>query len=355
MSKPARSNRPAGGAGSPSGVARKDSGAESSGESASPSDELRLLLDWHHVGCVIGKGGATVRQIREDSGCHLNIIAPSPNAPSPQQIDRIVTVRGSIEQATKAIYLIAQTIAARAAERRRTGQDAGEQRGRSGSNADAADGSTAIKLLVHRAAVGAVIGKGGASIRDLQASTGARIQVSSEALGNSTDKTVTISGTPEVLENAVRRVLTMLTDSPLRAGTKTVHFVPGPTYFDYDASGAGAAVNVNPANGAVTGTGPISIQKIAIPTICAGCVIGRGGTIIRSLREQSGTNISIADPDPATPDERVVTITGTPGGIQTAVYLIRQCVESYVPPQQQGGEEENQGEEQQGEEAKQEQ
>jgi hypothetical protein len=32
-------------------------------------------------------------------------------------------------------------------------------------------------------------------------------------------------------------------------------------------------------------------------------------SIIRDLRAQSGTNISIADPDPATPDERVVTIT----------------------------------------------
>lgn len=347
MSKPARSTRPAGSQQAPrkSDDAAAAAASSSSGD-ASGGDELRLLLDWHHVGCVIGKGGATVRQIREDSGCQLNIIAPAPNAPSPQQIDRICTIKGSIEQETKAIYLIAQTIAARAAERRRSGADSGE-RGRSNSNADAADGSTAIKLLVHRAAVGAVIGKGGASIRDLQASTGARIQVSSEALGNSTDKTVTISGTPEVLETAVRRVLTMLAESPLRSGTKTVHFVPGPTYFDYDAQ-----AGTNPANGTVTGTGPISIQKIAIPTICAGCVIGRGGTIIRSLREQSGTNISIADPDPATPDERVVTITGTPGGIQTAVYLIRQCVESYVPPQQGGEQEEQQGEEQQGEENK---
>merc|ERR1712226_50807 len=75
-------------------------------------------------------------------------------------------------------------------------------------------------------------------------------------------------------------------------------------------------------------------QKIAIPTICAGCVIGKGGAVIRDLRAQSGTNISIADADPTNPNERVVTLTGTPQGIQTAIYLIRQLVEQYQPPQQ---------------------
>jgi hypothetical protein len=59
---------------------------------------------------------------------------------------------------------------------------------------------------------------GGDAIRQTQAKTGARIQVSSEPLGNSTDKTVTISGTPEVVETAVRKVLTQLAEleSPLK-------------------------------------------------------------------------------------------------------------------------------------------
>lgn len=79
---------------------------------------------------------------------------------------------------------------------------------------------------------------------------------------------------------------------------------------------------------------PANTQKIAIPTICAGCVIGKGGAVIRDLRAQSGTNISIADADPTNPNERVVTLTGTPQGIQTAIYLIRQLVEQYQPPAQ---------------------
>lgn len=300
------------------------------------------MIDWHHVGGIIGKGGASVKSIREDSGCAINIIAPPPNAPNPQQIDRIMTVKGSVDQASRAIYLIALNMQQRAAERKAMGGEAASaERGR---NKDLADGSVAVKLLVHRAAVGAIIGKGGESIKTTQSDTGARIQVSAEPLPHSTDKSVTISGTPEVVQSAVHRVLSQLAESPLRSGTKTVHFVPGPHYYgEYHDASQGAPAG---AAASAQGAGPISIQKIAIPTICAGCVIGRGGSIIRSLREQSGTNISIADPDPATPDERVVTITGVAAGIQTAVYLIRQCVESYQPPAQ-GMEEENAEQQQQ--------
>jgi heterogeneous nuclear rnp K-like protein 2 len=76
---------------------------------------------------------------------------------------------------------------------------------------------------------------------------------------------------------------------------------------------------------------PVS-QKIAIRTVCSGCVLGKGGSIIKELRAQSGTNISLADPDPETPNERIVTITGPPSNIQHAIYLIREAVEKYVPP-----------------------
>lgn len=54
--------------------------------------------------------------------------------------------------------------------------------------------------------------------------------------------------------------------------------------------------------------------------------------MIRDLRAQSGTNISISDADATNPNERVVTLTGTPTGIQTAIFLIRQLVEQYNPP-----------------------
>ena len=72
--------------------------------------------------------------------------------------------------------------------------------------------------------------------------------------------------------------------------------------------------------------------RVAIPTVCSGCVLGKGGGIIKELRAQSGTNISLADPDAAAPNERVVTITGSSAAIGRAFMLIREAVEKYVPP-----------------------
>merc|ERR1712194_911434 len=73
-------------------------------------------------------------------------------------------------------------------------------------------------------------------------------------------------------------------------------------------------------------------EKIVIPTVCAGTVIGKGGSIIREIKMQSATNVSVAAPEPTAPNDRVVSITGPAQGIQTAIFLIRQRVESYQPP-----------------------
>jgi len=209
-------------------------------------------------------------------------------------------------------------------------------------NPESLSESTSVRFLVHRSAVGAVIGKAGAVIKETQSDSGARVQVSNEPLPQSTEKTVTISGTPEQIEHAALRILTQLRDNPLRSGTKVFPYVPGQPLYAQPPSYApphyGQPVlypSVHPAPTYIapltTSTQPPSTQKIAIPTVCAGCVIGKGGSVIRDLRAQSATNISIADPDPNAHTERVVTISGTPQGIQTAVYLIRQLVEQYQP------------------------
>jgi len=191
--------------------------------------------------------------------------------------------------------------------------------------------------------VGAIIGKAGVAIKETQSQTGARIQISHEPLPSSTEKTVTITGTPDAIHKAVSRVLTQLAQNPLKSSTKVYPFVPGQHLFPQfglsppHAGGYGAPQlplypSLPPPNIYSIGAhAPTSTQKIAIPTVCAGCVIGKGGSVIRDLRAQSGTNISIADPESNNPSERVVTLTGSAQGIQTAVYLIRQLVEQYQP------------------------
>lgn len=120
---------------------------------------------------------------------------------------------------------------------------------------------------------------------------------------------------------------------PLKASTKYYNYTPGQRAAVYMSPYASRQLTPSvfaPSVASALSSLPQSVQKIAIPTVCAGCVIGRNGAVIRELRLQSCAQISIADPAEE-PQERVVTITGTHQSIQTAVYLIRQLVEQFNP------------------------
>jgi len=307
----------------------RDTGKKSSDKESKEeaTQEIRTLIDNHQVGGIIGKGGSNVKKVRDETGAFVSIL----KAEFRNVQERIMVLKGTSTQIAKGCRLLADLL-----------MDVAHQKEKK-ENSDSLSDTIAIRFLVHRSAVGAVIGKAGAVIKETQSDSGARVQVSNEPLPQSTEKTVTITGTPAQIEHAALRILTQLRDNPIRSGTKVFPYVPGqplyaqpPSYAPphygqpvlYPSVSHSAPTYIAPVS---SSSQPPSTQKIAIPTVCAGCVIGKGGSVIRDLRAQSGTNISIADPDPNAQTERVVTISGTPQGIQTAVYLIRQLVEQYQP------------------------
>jgi predicted RNA-binding protein YlqC (UPF0109 family) len=288
--------------------------------------EMRFLVASTQVGSIIGKAGANVKKVREESDCTVSIL-PNDNRAA---TERIMLLKGTPPQIAHASQLLADLLISGARERAHMG------------NGQNDPSTTVLRLLVHRAAIGAVIGKAGVVIRETQEITHARIQIANEALPGSTEKTVSVTGTAEAIHDAMIRMVRQLAANPLKPGTKSYPYNPGsfPSTFQ-PMSFAPSVMPIYPPSLATGGPSTVtSTQKIAIPTVCAGCVIGKGGSVIRDLRVQSGTNISIADPESLNPNERVVTLTGTPQGIHTAVLLIRQLVEQYQPPEryQQGNE-----------------
>jgi len=282
--------------------------------------EIRVLIANNQVGGIIGKGGMNVKRVRDEAGVFLSIL----KADYRNMQERVMVLKGEPEQVALAFQMVAELLVdAAKADPKRSAEAAAESLE-----------STTLKLLVHRSAAGAVIGKAGAVIKETQLETGTRLQVSNDPLPGSTEKSLSITGPPSAIRAASLRVLHQLLDNPLRPGTRVVHYVPGaplypiPPYTMPLAYGQNGAVY--PIGGSFVQPPP-STQKIAIPTVCAGSVIGKGGSVIRDLRAQSGTNISIADPEDTQPTERVVTITGSPQGIQTAIYLIRNLVEQFQP------------------------
>jgi len=284
--------------------------------------ELRTLIDHPMVGAVIGKGGANVKRVREETGCFVSILKTDQRIVS----ERIMCLKGTASEIQEAAGMIGQLLL-------------------SSDNPQIVPkeaGSTQLRVLVHKNHVGCIIGKGGVVIRQTQEDTGARIQISSEPLPGSTEKVCAISGTPEQIKHALTVIMKQMADNPLKETVKHYPYNPAAQYqmpMGYRAYGLPPNIAATVATRPIPFTtlqhlanqGPQSTQKIAIPTICAGCVIGRHGSVIKDLRVRSGAVISIADPTPDSPEERIVTLTGSAYSIQTAVYLIRQLVEQYTP------------------------
>ncbi|CAH0590402.1 unnamed protein product [Chrysodeixis includens] len=70
--------------------------------------------------------------------------------------------------------------------------------------------------------------------------------------------------------------------------------------------------------------------QVTIPKDLAGAIIGKAGSRIRKIRAESGAGIEIAEPLPGSTD-RIITITGTPQRIQMAQYLLQQSVHESNP------------------------
>lgn len=68
--------------------------------------------------------------------------------------------------------------------------------------------------------------------------------------------------------------------------------------------------------------------QVTIPTSLAGSIIGKGGQRIRQIRLDSGAQIKIDEELPGT-NERIITITGTADQTQNAQFLLQKSVKMY--------------------------
>ncbi|KAG5225470.1 far upstream element-binding protein [Salix suchowensis] len=155
------------------------------------------------VGVIIGKGGETIKYLQLQSGAKIQVtrdMDADPNSPS-----RMVELMGTPEQISKAEQLIndAEAGGSGTISRRYAGQG----------------GSEHFSMKIPNNKVGLVIGKGGESIKNMQARSGARIQVIPLHLppgDTSTERTVHIEGTSEQVEAAKQLVNEVTSENRMR-------------------------------------------------------------------------------------------------------------------------------------------
>eukprot|EP00250_Pteridium_aquilinum_P007602 c17274_g1_i1 orf=595-1740(+) len=140
------------------------------------------------------------------------------------------------------------------------------------------DSVTLLRFLISNATAGSVIGKGGATICELQARSGAKIQLSRnhEYFPGTAERVVVLTGTTNEIMAAFKLILSK------------IH---------------GEAEDVEPKANQV---------KLVVPHIFCGAIIGKGGATIRTLVEDSHAAIKLSSPEQAVPgfQDRLVTVTG---------------------------------------------
>ncbi|XP_066409857.1 poly(rC)-binding protein 3 isoform X6 [Molothrus aeneus] len=323
---------------------------------------IRLLMHGKEVGSIIGKKGETVKKMREESGARINI--SEGNCP-----ERIVTITGPTDAIFKAFAMIAYKFE--------------EDITNSMSNSTATSKPpVTLRLVVPASQCGSLIGKGGSKIKEIRESTGAQVQVAGDMLPNSTERAVTISGTPDAIIQCVKQICVVMLESPPKGATIPYRPKPASTPVIF----AGGQVRADPL-AASTANLSLLLQHQPLPAYtiqgqyaiphpdvwmpvprpvlmnspfpmiplrcwasCAengdsspqgaeqsrtldvsledrahmlliGCIIGRQGTKINEIRQMSGAQIKIANATEGS-SERQITITGTPANISLAQYLI---------------------------------
>ncbi|KAI3420749.1 uncharacterized protein J3R85_012447 [Psidium guajava] len=301
---------------------------------------LRLLVLSSQVRCVLGEGGSVIKQMSNESGAQIRIIASKDELPlctSPS--DEIVQITGEIEAVRKALLLVSQQLSDNVPQDQETSpaNTTGQSSNSSGyalNQSDAVQGvaksssstrdgrgyrSTTrpmmpkfnegglagqmrppqevlcFRLLCSSERVGGIIGKGGNVVRTLEQDTGCEIKVV-EGLSDAEDRIVAISG-PAYPEDRVSAVQ----DAVLRVQNRIVRSTP------------------DNKDSTVTARMLVSSNQI-------GCLLGKGGSVIAEMRKSSGAYIRILGKDQiptcASENDEVVQINGEYQAVQDALLQI---------------------------------
>ncbi|XP_054639923.1 poly(rC)-binding protein 2 isoform X5 [Dunckerocampus dactyliophorus] len=284
---------------------------------------IRLLMHGKEVGSIIGKKGESVKKMREESGARINI--SEGNCP-----ERIITLAGPTTAIFRAFSMIIDKLE--------------EDISSSMTNSTAAGKPpVTLRIVVPASQCGSLIGKGGCKIKEIRESTGAQVQVAGDMLPNSTERAITIAGTPQSIIECVKQICVVMLESPPKG--VTIPYRPKPSGSPVIFAGGQLtklhqlAMQQSPfpiahGNQGFTGidaSAQTGSHEMTIPNDLIGCIIGRQGAKINEIRQMSGAQIKIANPVDGSTD-RQVTITGSPASISLAEYLINASVESSKPP-----------------------
>ncbi|KHN86896.1 Far upstream element-binding protein 1, partial [Toxocara canis] len=255
-----------------------------------------MLIPGAKCGLVIGKGGETIKNIQEQAGVKMVMIQETQESGGQPKPLRIIGEPDKVDAARRMVEDILQS-----REDHPPGQRFGG--GYPGGYGGMGGGQRSIgEVIVPRASVGMIIGKGGETIKRLAAESGAKIQFKPDEDQTTPDRCAVIQGTTEQIAKATQFISELV-----------------------NKSGAGSGAE---------------IFYMHVPANKTGLVIGKGGETIKQICAESGAHVELSREPPPNSSEKVFIIKGTPYQIHHAQHIIRIKVGDISPgtpvPQFQG-------------------
>ncbi|GAU14140.1 hypothetical protein TSUD_169650 [Trifolium subterraneum] len=315
----------------------------------------KLLVPSDQIGCVIGKGGQIVQNIRSETGAQIRILKDERLPLCALNSDELVQITGEIAVVKKALIQIASRLHDNPSRTQHLlasavpgaymagGSMGGPPGGApimgmaplggyggykgdvgdyprsmySGSRDEASVKEFSVRFVCPTANIGGVIGKGGGIINQIRQDSGANIKVDSSATEGD-DCLISIS-TREFFEDSFSPTIEAAVRLQPRCSEK-----------------------VERDSGILSFTSRLLVSSSRI-----GCLIGKGGTIITEMRRLTKANIRILSkedlPKIASEDDEMVQISGELDIAKDALVQVltrlranlfdkERSVSSYLPP-----------------------
>uniref|UniRef100_A0A3B3VCV9 Insulin like growth factor 2 mRNA binding protein 3 n=1 Tax=Poecilia latipinna TaxID=48699 RepID=A0A3B3VCV9_9TELE len=258
---------------------------------------LRVLVPTQFVGAIIGKEGATIRNITKQTHSKIDIHRKE-NAGA---AEKPITIHSTPDGCSNACRTIMDIMQKEAVDTKFTEE-------------------IPLKILAHNNFVGRLIGKEGRNLKKIEQDTGTKITISplQDLTLYNPERTITIKGSIEACSRAEEEVMKKIResyDSDMAAMNLQSNLIPGLNLnalglFPSGAPGMGPSMaNVSPPG---QGQPESETVHLFIPALAVGAIIGKQGQHIKQLSHFAGASIKIAPAEGMDAKQRMVIIVGPP-------------------------------------------
>uniref|UniRef100_A0A8C4EIK0 Insulin-like growth factor 2 mRNA binding protein 3 n=1 Tax=Dicentrarchus labrax TaxID=13489 RepID=A0A8C4EIK0_DICLA len=258
---------------------------------------LRMLVPTQFVGAIIGKEGATIRNITKQTHSKIDIHRKE-NAGA---AEKPITIHSTPEGCSNACTTIMEIMQKEAVDTKFTEE-------------------IPLKILAHNNFVGRLIGKEGRNLKKIEQDTGTKITISplQDLTLYNPERTITVKGSIEACSRAEEEVMKKIRESyesDMAAMNLQSNLIPGLNLnalglFPSGAPGMGPSMSSVPPPG--QGHPESETVHLFIPALAVGAIIGKQGQHIKQLSHFAGASIKIAPAEGMDAKQRMVIIVGPP-------------------------------------------